>query len=64
MEAHWTLEQLIGYFSTWSATNRCIKATGKNPLEPLAAAMARVWGDPKSTRKVIWPLALRVGKKH
>lgn len=64
MEAHWTLEQLIGYFSTWSATNRCIKATGKNPLEPLAGAMSRVWGDLKSTRQVIWPLELRVGKKH
>src|SRR5579859_7785472 len=36
METHWNLEQLLGYFSTWSATNRYIKSTGQNPLGPLA----------------------------
>lgn len=63
MEARWTLEQLAGYFSTWSATNRCIKATGTNPLEPLSEALAGVWGDAASPRLVSWPLALRVGRK-
>jgi SAM-dependent methyltransferase len=63
MEARWTLEQLLGYFSTWSATNRCIKATGKNPLEPLSLALAEVWGDAALPRLVSWPLALRVGRK-
>jgi hypothetical protein len=48
--------------STWSATSRYIKANGHNPLEPLAAALANVWGDSNSARLVIWPLALRVGK--
>ena len=63
MEARWTLGQLLGYFSTWSATNRFIKATGRNPLEPLSAALSRVWGDGNSTRLVTWPLTLRVGRK-
>jgi len=63
METRWTLEQLLGYFSTWSATNRFIKATGRNPLEPLAEAMGRVWGDGKALRRITWPLALRVGRK-
>ena len=62
MEAKWTLEQLIGYFSTWSATNRFIKSTGHNPLEPLSAALAKIWGDAAKTRRVIWPLSLRVGR--
>lgn len=62
MEAQWTLEQLLGYFSTWSATNRCIKATGKNPLGPLAEALAKHWGDASTPRLVTWPLALRVGR--
>lgn len=62
MEANWTLEQLLGYFSTWSATNRRIKATGRNPLEPLSVELARIWGDANSTRLVAWPLALRVGR--
>jgi ubiquinone/menaquinone biosynthesis C-methylase UbiE len=63
MEALWTLDQLIGYFSTWSATNRFIKAKGYNPLEPLAAEMANVWGDRNSPRLVVWPLAVRVGRR-
>ncbi len=63
MEANWTLEQLVGYFSTWSATNRCIKATGQNPLGPLAAKLGAVWGDTNRTRLVSWPLALRIGRR-
>src|SRR5262245_9440725 len=62
MEAHWTLDQLLGYFSTWSATNRYIKATGRNPIPPLAANLKQVWGDANSVRPVVWPLTLRVGR--
>ncbi len=63
LEARWTLDQLLGYFSTWSATNRYIKATGRNPLEPLSAELSRVWGDANSPRLVVWPLSLRVGRR-
>jgi ubiquinone/menaquinone biosynthesis C-methylase UbiE len=63
MEAQWSLEQLLGYFSTWSATSRFIKATGRNPLELLSEELARVWGDANSSRLVVWPLSLRVGRK-
>ncbi len=63
MEARWTLEELLGYFSTWSATNRYIKATGSNPLEPLAVELKGVWGDAGRRREVVWPLAVRVGRK-
>jgi ubiquinone/menaquinone biosynthesis C-methylase UbiE len=62
METHWTLEQLLGYFGTWSATNRYVKATGRNPLEPLSTELGRAWGDPKTPRQIVWPLALRVGR--
>jgi SAM-dependent methyltransferase len=63
MEAEWTLERLLGYFSTWSATNRYIKGTGENPLPALAERLAPAWGDVRSPRLVSWPLALRVGRK-
>jgi ubiquinone/menaquinone biosynthesis C-methylase UbiE len=62
MEAGWDLDQLLGYFSTWSSTNRFIAATGRNPIECLAQSLAKVWGDPKSPRLVVWPLSLRVGR--
>lgn len=62
MVAHWTLEQLLGYFSTWSATNRYIKATGNNPLGPLSEKLQVVWGEANSPKRVTWPLSLRVGR--
>jgi ubiquinone/menaquinone biosynthesis C-methylase UbiE len=63
METRWTLDELLGYFSTWSATNRYIKATGQNPLEPLAQTLSRAWGDAHSRRRIVWPLSLRLGRK-
>jgi len=63
MEARWTLDELLGYFSTWSATNRYIKANGRNPLEPLAAGLKQVWGDAGQRREVVWPLAVRIGRQ-
>jgi SAM-dependent methyltransferase len=62
MEARWTLEQLLGYFSTWSATTRFIKATGQDPIKPLTEALGKVWGDPRTPRLVVWRMALRVGR--
>lgn len=64
MQAHWTLEQLLGYFSTWSATNRYIKATGRNPIVPLAEELKRVWGNANQARQISWPLPVRIGKRH
>ena len=63
MEVRWTLEQILDYFSSWSATNRFIKAKGGNPLEPLREALGKHWGDPTSHRLVKWPLTLRVCRK-
>lgn len=62
MEAHWTLEQLLGYFSTWSARTRYLAAQGQDPLVPFAADLARVWGDPHVPRTITWPLAIRLGR--
>jgi len=62
MEAHWTLDQLLGYLSTWSATSRYIKANGCNPLKLLAADLKLVWGDAEAPRHIVWPLTLRLGR--
>lgn len=63
MEVRWPLDHLLGYFGTWSATSRYIKATAENPLPALAEKLTPVWGDTTAPRHVAWPLALRVGLK-
>jgi SAM-dependent methyltransferase len=63
METHWDLDALLGYFSTWSATNRFIKAKNYNPLEKLQRDLAGVWGERDRKRRVTWPLSVRVGRK-
>jgi SAM-dependent methyltransferase len=61
MSVHWPLERLLGYFASWSATGRYLKATGENPVLALAERLAPVWGE--GVRRVTWPLAVRVARK-
>lgn len=63
MTAHWNLDHLLGYLRTWSSTQRFIAAKGEDPLEQITDQLRSVWGNPQQTRKVTWPLTLRVGRK-
>lgn len=62
MTAEWTLDELLGYIGTWSATARCRAHTGSDPLPPLADRLAPLWGDPAAARRVEWPLSIRAGR--
>jgi SAM-dependent methyltransferase len=61
MRAQWNLEHLMGYLRSWSATQRFIAATQRDPLDEIADELRAAWGDTKQTRRIIWPLTLRVG---
>jgi len=61
MQASWTLEQLGGYLSTWSAVGKCRAVTGIDPLPALMRALTERWGAPQVARRITWPLRLRVG---
>jgi SAM-dependent methyltransferase len=63
MTTQWALDHLIGCLGTWSSTQRFIEARGSDPLEQITDDLRRVWGDPHETRKVTWPLILRIGVK-
>ncbi|HWN64854.1 MAG TPA: class I SAM-dependent methyltransferase [Candidatus Binatus sp.] len=64
MKVDWTLDHLLGYLRSWSATQRFIAANRRDPLEEIAAELGAAWGDTKQSRRVIWPLTLRVGVKN
>jgi SAM-dependent methyltransferase len=63
MTTQWDLDHLIGCLGTWSSTERFIEVRGSDPLEQITDELRSVWGDPHETRKVSWPLILRIGAK-
>ena len=62
--AEWTLPRMLGYFSSYSATKRCIDAHGRDPVIAHAAAIAAAWGDPQTTRTLRWPLFVHARRKE
>ena len=56
LHADWPLARLLAYFSSYSATRRCIEATGVDPVAVHAPAIARAWGDPAATQSLQWPM--------
>src|SRR5215203_2575392 len=43
IERPFTKEQLFGYFSTWSATQKFIKANGKSPINQVRDGFNQLW---------------------
>ena len=62
MQAAWTLDQLAGYVSTWSAVQRARAATGNDPVAGLVESLREAWGAAAAARRVEWPLTLIVGR--
>ena len=62
MGAEWTLEQLAGYLSTWSAVQRAWRTTGVDPLPDVVDELRAGWGPEPSARRVEWPLVVRVAR--
>jgi SAM-dependent methyltransferase len=61
MTASWDLDHLIGYLRTWSSTQRFIAAKDGDPMKEISDELGSAWGTPEQTRKVSWPLTLRIG---
>ncbi len=61
--AEWDLEHLMGYLWSWSSTQRFVAATNRNPLDQIVHDLQEAWGNPQKTKRIVWPLALRVGIK-
>jgi len=59
IEVDWTLDQLLGYVASWSAT-RALLASQPGFLEQASAALAPSWGE--GTRRVTMPLHVKCGR--
>lgn len=62
MHAHWSMEHLIGYLQTWSATQTFIVANGSDPIDLIRTDLSEAWHEPNRVRPVNWSLSLRVGR--
>ena len=62
MVASWTVDHLLEYFRSWSATQRYIKAKGEDPVALIEPELRAAWGDGTCRRDVRWQFHLRCGK--
>jgi SAM-dependent methyltransferase len=57
---HWTLDDLLAYLRTWTATRYLGQAENRDPTLPLGEALRPLWGAGR--REIVWPIAMRVGR--
>ncbi len=62
MTARWTRDELLGYISTWSATQRLVAREGPAAYERLRDQLAVSW--PEHERKLVrWPLTIKLSRR-
>jgi SAM-dependent methyltransferase len=62
MRVRWNVSQLLGYFRSWSATQRYIKANGADPVGIVEPDLRAAWGDAMQARDVTWTFHVRAGR--
>jgi ubiquinone/menaquinone biosynthesis C-methylase UbiE len=62
MTAHWSVDHLLAYFRSWSATQRYIKARGDDPVSIIEPDLRAAWGGDARVREVRWQFHLRAGR--
>lgn len=63
IEVNWNLQQLEGYFNTWSALQKFITINGSNPVPALMEQIKKYWPEDE-TRKIVFPIKLKAGLVH
>jgi SAM-dependent methyltransferase len=61
LELQWSLDQVVGYVSSWSATARYRKALGTDPVALLRESLSAIWSAGDCAVAVRIPLGLRAG---
>ena len=62
IERDWDLASFIGYVETWSATKRARAAGERARVDAFIADARAIWGDPDTTRRITWPIHMRLGR--
>jgi len=60
LEFNWSLDQLIGYLDTWSASKAYIKKHGENPTDRLRESLSSYYSN-QDAIKIYWPIHVIAG---
>ena len=60
--ATWSLAELFGYVTTWSAVRALEKEQGRAAVDAFRRNLQRAWGPEAEVRCIRWPLAVRLGR--
>lgn len=58
----WTLEEFLGYISTWSAVRKAQEVGRDNILHKFAEDISNLWSNPNTKYPISWPINLRIGR--
>jgi SAM-dependent methyltransferase len=61
-DMRWNMEDLLGYFETWSSSVKYRQDKGVRPTDLIRDDLARVWGDPEQKQDLHFPLYMRFGR--
>jgi SAM-dependent methyltransferase len=61
-DMNWSMEDLLGYFETWSSSVKYRQATGAHATDLIKGELAQVWGDPEQEQDLHFPLYARIGQ--
>jgi ubiquinone/menaquinone biosynthesis C-methylase UbiE len=60
---HWTMQDYIAYFNTWSAVKAYEKKYGENPVAQFVVPkLEKLWSHPDQVREVSFPLVIKIGR--
>jgi ubiquinone/menaquinone biosynthesis C-methylase UbiE len=62
IEENWTIEQLQGYFDSWSSVQNYIVKNGSNPVPDIIKEIKEAWGANEKLKAVL-PVFMKIGKK-
>ncbi|WP_449433646.1 class I SAM-dependent methyltransferase [Pseudomonas putida] len=62
IKLQWSLEEFLGYISTWSAVRRAKESGQEAVLQRFAADLATLWGEAQARRTITWPINMRVAR--
>ena len=56
-----SLSEIDGYFNSWSSVQNYLQAKKTNPVPGLIDELSKYWEDPKTAKKVSYPIFARIG---